>query len=57
LRARRTCGFCPEINYDDIQQVRGLDVTITTTAENDEHAVALLRALGLPFADGDRRNE
>ena len=47
----------PEINYDDIQQVRGLDVTITTTAETDEHALALLRALGLPFADGDRRNE
>ena len=47
----------PEINYDDIQQVRGLDVTITTSAENDEHALALLRALGLPFADGDRRND
>ena len=47
----------PEINYDDIQQVRGLDVTITTSAENDEQALALLRALGLPFADGDRRNE
>src|SRR5438876_4296406 len=41
----------PEINYDDIQQVRGLDVTITTSAENDEQALALLRALGLPFAD------
>ena len=40
----------PEINYDDIQQVRGLDVTITTSAETDEHALALLRALGLPFA-------
>ena len=47
----------PEINYDDIQQVRGLDVTITTSAENDEHALALLRALGLPFADSDRRND
>ena len=47
----------PEINYDDIQQVRGLDVTITTSAETDEHALALLQALGLPFADGDRRNE
>jgi large subunit ribosomal protein L5 len=40
----------PEINYDDISQVRGLDVAITTTAESDEHAEALLRALGLPFA-------
>jgi large subunit ribosomal protein L5 len=48
----------PEINYDDIQQVRGLDVTITTTAETDDHARALLRAMGLPFSgDGDRRDQ
>ena len=47
----------PEINYDDIQQVRGLDVTITTTAETDEHALALLQALGLPFAGEDRRDD
>jgi large subunit ribosomal protein L5 len=40
----------PEINYDDVATVRGLDVAITTTAETDEHAQALLRALGLPFA-------
>jgi large subunit ribosomal protein L5 len=40
----------PEINYDDIQQVRGLDVAITTTAKTDEQALALLRGLGLPFA-------
>jgi large subunit ribosomal protein L5 len=40
----------PEINYDDIQQVRGLDVAITTTAETDEQAFALLRGLGFPFA-------
>jgi len=48
----------PEINYDDIHQVRGLDVTITTSAETDEHARALLQALGLPFtsADGQRRD-
>ena len=46
----------PEINYDDIQQVRGLDVAITTTAESNEHALALLRGLGLPFAaDGKER--
>jgi large subunit ribosomal protein L5 len=45
----------PEINYDDVQQVRGLDVTITTTAENDEQAFALLRGLGLPFAADGRR--
>jgi large subunit ribosomal protein L5 len=48
----------PEINYDDIQQVRGLDVTITTSAETDEHGLALLQALGLPFGgDGDRRTD
>ena len=48
----------PEINYDSIQQVRGLDVTITTTAETDDHARALLQALGLPFSgDGDRREQ
>ena len=39
----------PEINYDDIQQIRGLDVTITTSAQTDDHAFALLQALGLPF--------
>jgi len=40
----------PEINYDDVATIRGLDVTITTTAENDEQALALLRELGMPFA-------
>jgi len=48
----------PEINYDDIQQVRGLDVTITTTAETDDHARALLKAIGMPFSgEGDRRDQ
>ena len=46
----------PEINYDDIQQIRGLDVTITTSAATDEHALALLQALGMPFGE-DRRND
>ena len=41
----------PEINYDDVEAVRGLDVTITTTADSDEEALALLRELGLPFRD------
>ena len=40
----------PEINYDDVSQVRGLDVAITTTAADDDQALALLRGLGLPFA-------
>ncbi len=42
----------PEIDYDSIDHVRGLDVTITTTAETDAAALALLRELGLPFAGG-----
>jgi large subunit ribosomal protein L5 len=41
----------PEIDYDDIEAVRGLDVTITTTAKTDEEALALLRGLGLPFRE------
>jgi large subunit ribosomal protein L5 len=41
----------PEIDYDDVETIRGLDVTITTTADTDEEALALLRALGLPFRD------
>ena len=47
----------PEINYDDISAVRGLDVAITTTAESDEHALALLRGLGMPFAIEEERGE
>ena len=39
----------PEIDYDDVDTVRGLDVAITTTARNDEEALALLRKMGLPF--------
>jgi large subunit ribosomal protein L5 len=39
----------PEVDYDDVETVRGLDVTITTTADTDEEAFALLRELGLPF--------
>jgi len=39
----------PEINYDDVDSVRGLDVAITTTAKTDDEAFALLRELGLPF--------
>jgi large subunit ribosomal protein L5 len=40
----------PEIDYDSIDQVRGLDITITTTAETDAEAFALLDGLGLPFS-------
>ena len=39
----------PEINYDDVDAIRGLDVSITTTAKDDRQAEALLRGLGMPF--------
>jgi large subunit ribosomal protein L5 len=40
----------PEIDYDSVPAIRGLDIAITTTAQDDEQGRALLRALGLPFA-------
>jgi large subunit ribosomal protein L5 len=43
----------PEINYDDVETVRGLDVVITTSARTDEEGLALLRGLGLPFRTQD----
>jgi large subunit ribosomal protein L5 len=46
----------PEIDYDQVPAIRGLDVAITTSAETDEQGYALLVALGLPFA-GERRAE
>ena len=47
----------PEIDYDQIAAVRGLDVAITTSAESDDHARALLSALGFPFAGEERREQ
>jgi large subunit ribosomal protein L5 len=44
----------PEINYDDIAAVRGLDVAITTSATTDEQARALLSGLGFPFTGEER---
>ncbi len=44
----------PEIDYDNIDQVRGLDVTLTTSAQTDAEAFALLDALGMPFARDGR---
>ena len=41
----------PEIDYDKIHAVRGMDITVVTTAEDDESARALLRALGFPFRE------
>lgn len=39
----------PEINYDRIDKIRGMNITITTSAKNNEHARALLAELGMPF--------
>jgi len=44
----------PEIDYDAVDQVRGLDVTITTSADSDEEAFALLDAFGMPFTKEGR---
>ena len=45
----------PEIDYDAIDQVRGLNVTITTSAETDDEARELLRLLGMPFRSEEQR--
>jgi|TARA_B110000977_G_scaffold1566_1_gene2240 large subunit ribosomal protein L5 len=39
----------PEVNYDDVTQMRGLDISIVTTAKTDEEARALLKSFGMPF--------
>ncbi len=39
----------PEVSYDSIEQIRGMDISIVTTAKNDEEGRALLRAMGMPF--------
>jgi large subunit ribosomal protein L5 len=48
----------PEINYDDVEMIHGMDVTFVTSATRDDHAMALLKELGMPFKtteDGKRR--
>ncbi len=42
----------PEIEYDKVDKIRGMDITIVTTARTDEEAGALLRSLGLPIREG-----
>ena len=44
----------PEINFDMVEQIHGMDITIVTTAGRDDHALALLRELGMPFRGDDR---
>lgn len=41
-----------EIDYDQVDKVRGMEITIVTTAENDDHARALLSKIGMPFRKG-----
>jgi large subunit ribosomal protein L5 len=42
----------PEIEYDKIDKIRGLEITIVTTARTDDYAAALLEMLGMPFRKG-----
>lgn len=44
----------PEIDYDDIDATRGMDITIVTSAKTNEHGLALLTALGFPFRQQQR---
>jgi len=44
----------PEIDYDEIDQVRGLDITITTNGVSDAESFALLQAFGMPFTKDGR---
>jgi len=41
----------PEIEYDKVDQIRGMDISITTTARTQQEGIALLKALGMPFND------
>jgi large subunit ribosomal protein L5 len=41
----------PEIDYDQIDVIRGMDITITTTAKTDEEAMALMQAFNFPFRE------
>ncbi|GAC1655076.1 MAG: 50S ribosomal protein L5 [Gemmatimonadaceae bacterium] len=44
----------PEINYDMVEQIHGMDITFVTTASRDDHAFALLRELGMPFKTDEK---
>jgi large subunit ribosomal protein L5 len=47
----------PEINFDMVEQIHGMDITIVTTAGRDDHALALLRELGMPFRGEDKEGK
>jgi large subunit ribosomal protein L5 len=44
----------PEINYDQVDQIRGMDITFVTSTTKDDQAFALLRELGMPFRGDDK---
>ena len=45
----------PEINYDDVEMIHGMDITFVTSAERDDLAFALLKELGMPFRSDDKK--
>jgi len=45
----------PEINYDSIESIHGMDITFVTTTNRDDHAMALLKELGMPFRSDDKK--
>lgn len=47
----------PEINFDMVEQIHGMDITIVTTAGRDDHALALLRELGMPFRSDEGKGK
>ncbi|HIC86707.1 MAG TPA: 50S ribosomal protein L5, partial [Aquificae bacterium] len=47
----------PEIDYDKVDRIRGMDIAIVTTAETDEEAYELLRLLGFPFRNMHRKEK
>ncbi|HEY5218323.1 MAG TPA: 50S ribosomal protein L5 [Gemmatimonadaceae bacterium] len=45
----------PEINYDSVEQIHGMDISFVTTAGRDDHALGLLKELGMPFKGEDKK--
>src|SRR6188474_272767 len=45
----------PEINYDEIESIHGMDITFVTSTTRDDHAYALLKELGMPFKSDDKK--
>jgi large subunit ribosomal protein L5 len=44
----------PEINYEQVESIHGMDITFVTSAQKDAHAMALLHKLGMPFRGDDK---